>query len=225
MLIAEDLLLLLFDDRSGKDQGGAFSVKALAGAILVELATSGGVDVEPKQGFWHTPKVVTGSGPPLADPLLEAALRTVAEKPRSAQAVLDKLAHGLKDALAQRLVDRGVLRREDDRVLGLFPRTRWPATDTQHEAELRRDLDAVLRGGTPDERSGALLALLDAINVAHTVLEHDGLRSSEVRARAKEVARGDWATGAVRDAVRQATAATAAAVTAATVAASAGGIS
>ena len=127
------------------------------------------------------------------------------------------------ETLAARLVAAGLLERREDRVLGLFPRTRWPVADVAHEDDVRRRLSgALVQGLTPDERTGALVALLHAIGHAPKVVPHDGVSTSEVKRRAKEVSEGAWAAKAVKDAITAATAAVTAAVVAST-AATAGG--
>ena len=206
-LVAEDLLLLLLDDESGA-LGTSHVQPALGGALLVELALAGAVEVEERTGAWRTAKVLAVEGAAPGDPLLHDAYETVAQKPRTAQDLVDRLGKGAKDQLAERLVGRGILRRDETRVLGLFPRTRWPAVDSTHEDEVRRALTATLvQGAEPDQRTGALVALLSALDKAHRVVDHEGLPSREVRRRAKQLADGDWAAKAVRDAISASTAA------------------
>lgn len=76
----------------------------------------------------------------------------------------------------------------------------------------------LVEGADPDPRTGALVALLHAVDRAHKTVPHEGLGAGQVRERAKQVAEGDWAAKAVQDAIAAAMAATMAAVTAATVA-------
>jgi hypothetical protein len=217
-LIAEDLLLLLLDDAKGTMTTSSPQT-ALGGAVLIELALTGAVEVEEKKGRWRSAKVQV-TGPPPTDELLRAAYDVVAAKERSAQDLVDRLGKGTKERLAERLVARGLLERREDKVLGLFPRTRWPAADSTHEEAVRRGLTGVLvQGLTPDERTGALVALLGAIDKAHKVVDHEGLPSKEVRKRAKEIGEGAWAAKAVRDAIAASTAAVTAAVAASTAAA------
>ena len=78
-LIAEDLLLLLLDDDSGKVQGSDTAATALGGAVLAELAILGAVTVGERTSRWRAPKV-TVTGPPPEDRVLADALDTVAEK-------------------------------------------------------------------------------------------------------------------------------------------------
>ena len=104
-------------------------------------------------------------------------------------------------------------------MLGLFPRTRWPAVDSSHEEAVRRSLTAALvQGVTPEPRTAALVSLLSAIDRAHKVVDRDGLPAGQVRKRAKEIAKGEWAAKAVKDAIAASTAAITAAVVASTAA-------
>ena len=221
-LIAEDLLLLLLDDEKGSLTSTAYPHTVLGGALLLELALAGAVEVR-KEGAWRSAKVrPTGKAAP-DDPLLVDALATVAERPRSAQDLVNRLGKGLKETLAGRLVAAGVLEERRGRVLGVFPRTRWPVADAAHEDEVRRRLTAALvQGLTPDERTAALVALLHAIGRAHKVVPREGAPASEVKRRATEISEGAWAAKAVKDAITAATAAVSAAVVAST-AATAGG--
>lgn len=222
MLIAENLLLLLLDDEKGTIQT-AYAQTALGGGVLIELALVGAVEVEEKSRIWRSTKVRPVAGKAPEDDVLRAAYDVVGEKERGAQELVERIGKGLPRRLGDRLVEREILERRDGKVLGLFPRTRWPAADTTHEREVRRALTAALvQGVTPDERTGALIALLAAIDKAHKVVDRDGLPAREVKRRAKEISEGAWAASAVRDAINASVAAIAAATTAATVAASSG---
>jgi hypothetical protein len=136
------------------------------------------------------------------------------------------LSKGLRARLLARGVRDGRLRHEEDRLLGLFRRERWPAADRSPGRELAGRLRNVLViGATTDPRTAALVAVLASIDVAHVVVGvHDRAGRRDVRRRAKEIGKGTWAADAVRRAVEAVQAAVAAgataAVTAATVASS-----
>jgi hypothetical protein len=216
-LIAEDLLLLLLDDESGKVNGSDTADLALGGAVLAELALLGAVTIDEPTSRFRSPRVrvrVTGAAPP--DRVLADALDVVAEKERSAQDLVGRLGEGLVQTLGDRLADRGVVERRQSRLLGMLPRTRWPAADSTHEAQVRAALTSVLvQGTTPDGRSGALIAALAAVGRAHKVVDHRGMSRRDVKQRAREVSEGAWAASAVRNAVQGTHAAVAAAVAAA----------
>jgi hypothetical protein len=224
MLIAEDLLLLLYDDQTGKPIAGSPGLDySLAGAVLIELTLQGRLDIT-GQGTGEKPgrlKVVNGA--PTGDPILDERLSYVLNKPgKKPKDQIGALSKRLRDQLLVRLAERGVLEQEEGRVLGLFPVTRWPARDARHEAEVRAQLHSVLtQGMAPDQRTGALIALLSTLNVVPKVVT-DAVDKRALKQRAKEIAESDWAADAVKRAVAEMQAAVTVAVVAASVAASSG---
>ncbi|MEM8905405.1 MAG: GPP34 family phosphoprotein [Actinomycetota bacterium] len=223
-LVAEELLLLLLDDESGKLRTGGFADAgtAVGGALLVELSLRGAIELTDKERF-RSRRVVPTADRPELPPLLADALADIEEQERSASSLVSRLGKHRKDAVLDRLVEKGMVRRERDRVLGLFPRTRWPAEDERHEAEVRRRIDQALRaGGTADERTAALIALLSALDVVSSVVSLDEIGGRELKRRAKAIAEGDWASKAVHDAVAAVQAAVIAAIAAAGAASASG---
>lgn len=219
-LVAEDLLLLLLDDESGTFTT-ANHREALAGAALAELAADNAVELDSRGGLWKRTTVSLDEAGVVDDPVLRLVADRIAEKPRSPEDIVGRVGRDVEDALCARLVERGVLRRDEHKVLGLFPRTTWPAADSSRERRLRDDLRAVLLDGRdPEPRTGVLIALLVAIDQVHKVVDRDGRSAREIKKRAKEVAEGGWASDAVKkalDAAAGAAAATTAAIAAATV--------
>jgi hypothetical protein len=224
MLIAEDLLLLLYDDQSGEPITGAPGLDyALAGAVLIELTLLGKLDVagegeEVKRGRL---KVLDAS--PTGDAILDERLAYVAGKPgKRPKDQIGRLSKKLREQLLARLAERGVLEADEGKVLGIFPVTRWPAKDARHEAQLRATLESVLKVGTsPDERTGALIALVSALNVVPKVVT-DAVDKKALKQRAKEIAESDWAADAVKKAVSEMQSAVTTAVVVSAAAASAG---
>lgn len=223
-LIAEDLLLLLLDDDDGTLKQSDKIQPLLGGALLIELALAERIEVAEKTSRWSTARVAVVDGPPVDEPLLAAAIGTIGEKPRSAQDLVNRLGKGTRNVLLERLTERGLVRPVQSKVLGLFPRTTWPATDRTHEAAVRERLQgALVHRLTPDARTAALVALLSAVGHAHKVVERGDVPAKDVKSRAKEIADGAWAATAVKDAVAAAQAAMTAAVMASTAAATAAG--
>ena len=92
-------------------------------------------------------------------------------------------------------------------MLGLFPRTTWPAANPAGEDEVRSRLQSALVAGlTPTERTVALISLLQSINLLDKVVRTEDRKL--VRRRAKELSEGDWSAQAVRDAIQEAATAT-----------------
>lgn len=117
----------------------------------------------------------------------------------------------LSDQVTERLVQRGLLRRERKKFLGLFRTTSLPATHTGHESALREQVRAVLEDGVlPDARLAVVVAVISASGTL--VMLHPVPRwSGEVATRAKELEQGNWVAAALSLAVTQTAATTAAA--------------
>ena len=88
LLIVEDLLLLLLDDKTGTIAGEGTLMYTLGGAVLVELALGGHVEADEKPTLIHGERIDAVEGKPPTDPLLLAAYEKVAEKPRGVQTLL-----------------------------------------------------------------------------------------------------------------------------------------
>ena len=135
------------------------------------------------------------------------ALARIAEegKPRKPDAWIQPLTDGLRTRLLDRQVEAGVLRVERDRVLWVFPRTRYAsATGTEPVAETaaRRDLTGAVDGtGAVPARTAALLGLVQAVGLAGKLFPGRG--GKELRARLDEIAEGNWAADAVRQSIAQ----------------------
>jgi hypothetical protein len=239
MLIVEDYLLLTLDDETGKAVVDAsYREQVAAGALLLELALLGRADLAGDGDGGRVGRIVVRDVASTGNALLDEALDVVrakeGSKPKALVGPIAKLRPAAR-AIAS-LADRGVLRREEGRVLGIFPTTRWPAADSRHEDAVRRDLWRVLVDGEhPGQRTAALVAILGATGQAGRVLAAGGGRGAPaagaqawtgaargaVDARAKQIAAQSWPTAAVKAYVDEITAAilvgaTVAATTAAT---------
>jgi len=201
MLIAEDVLLLLVDDATGRFLVDSTKLdNVLAGAVLVELATIERIGFPPEGSRVKRGRMVVVDPTQPGDPVLDSSLATVAaSRPAKPEQLIAKLRKRLRATLLERLTATGALRRSTRKLMGILPRTTWPAVDSSHKRELRGRLQAVLvAGATPDGRTAALVSLLAAVNAAHKVV--DGNKKL-VRARAKDIAAGEWAGAAVKKAI------------------------
>lgn len=229
MLIAEDLLLLATDDTTGKLTLDAGQVDvALGGANLVELAAMNKVDLTREGDDGKVGRLVVRDPTPPGDPVLDAALSTLTGlQGKKPSAAITPLSKKLRDALYDRLVEKGILRSEQGKILGIFPTRSWPAEDADHEREVRRLITQTLvQGATPDVRTAALVSLLHALKAEHKIVDPKQHRTTrkQLQARAKEIAEGSWGSAAVRRAVDEMMAAvTVATMVATTAAIGAGG--
>ena len=221
MLLAEDFLLLVTDDASGRLSAPAEQVDAgLGGANLVELTLRNKVDLSGEQDPGRPGRIIVRDPSPAGDAVLDAALEIlVARQGRRPSVVIGPLSKNLRGTLYQRLADRGVVRAERGRILGVFPIRRWPAQDASDEAEVRRLMtQALVEQVVPDTRTAALIALAHAVGCVDKIVDRreHGLSRRQLRARAAEIAKGNWASEAVRKAIEEMMAAVMIAITAAT---------
>lgn len=199
LTLADELALLAYDDDGSRKLGQPSLGYGLAGALLVELALAERIDVVDK-------KVTVLNPAPVGHPLLDQALARIADdKPRKAGHWIDKLSRKLSEQVLDGLVVGGVLRREEDRVLLVFPRTRFPTPDgvqPQAETDARtRMTRAITDDGPVDPRTAALCALVKAVDYDRKVFAH--LPRADVRKRLKAISEGEWAAVAVRKAIEQ----------------------
>ncbi len=215
LLLTDELVLLAYDDDGTNRLGSPHLGYGLAGAVLLELALARRVEVADK-------RLVVADPAPTGVPLLDEALATVGSgRPRKPKDWIGKLARGLPERVLDGLVDAEVLRRESDRVLLVFPRTRYPSpTGAQPPAETaarERMAAALTTDGPVDARTAALLTLTRAVGLDRKIFRE--LPKERVKARMDEIAAGDWASAAVKKAIEEMQAALLVAMTAGTSAA------
>jgi Golgi phosphoprotein 3 GPP34 len=215
MSLAEEFTLLAYDDAGTPLTDGTRLDNGLGGALLLELALAGRVDVVDK-------KVVVLDPSPTGDPLADEALGRIAgeEKGRRPGHWVSKFAKDTRPRVLDRLVRNGVLTVQKDKVLGVFPRTKYPAaggTEPAAEATARERMRAaVLSSGPVEPRTAALCALVAATELDRKVFAD--LDRKRVKARLKEIGEGAWAADAVKKTIEEIQAAVMVAVVASTTA-------
>lgn len=211
--LAEELLLLAYDDAGSMKADGSAVDLVLAGALLMELTLAQRVDIVDKH-------VVVTDPTPTGDPFVDDALAAIGAdgRHRKPKDWVSRLSKGLRGRLLDRMVAANVLRRDRDKVLWVFPRTRYPSTtgaEPDVEIRTRGRLRAAVDGGPADPRTGALCALVKAAGLEGNAFP--GRPRKEVRARLREVAAASWPADAVRTAIEEVEAAVLAAAMAATI--------
>jgi hypothetical protein len=111
LLIVDDLVLLLMDDDGASVQGAGILHHTLGGAVLTELALLGRVQTD-DTGIVTAPRVTPAGVGPLPHPVLQSAHESVAARTQRVQPLLLGLGGDLWRVVRDRLVDRGLLRRE-----------------------------------------------------------------------------------------------------------------
>jgi hypothetical protein len=227
-LLAE-FLLLAHGGADGKALIDSTRLKAaVAGAAIVDLTLDGSLRLTEPGDPEFKPGRLVRTTRHVSDPLLAEVADIVHDrKPKDAvgriggASAWKNRAGTLKDAVLTDLAAQGVLVREDGKVMGLFPTTHWPLADpaVQHEV-LDRVRATVVDGADPDERTGALVALLYSVDLLPKLFPDQ--RKRDIQARGRAVANGDWGAEAVRKAIQDVQTAITAAIVATSVAAASG---
>lgn len=216
--LAEELLLLALEDDEGKVSGAASGSLecGLAGAVLMELALADRVSLQ-------SGKVMVSDASPMGDEVLDRALAKIKESSKDRDAehwISGGLDSGaLKDELLDGLVEKGVLEREEHKVLWVIPTERYPERDGEPERELRERIRAVvLDGQRPEPRLAAIVALVGACNLTDEVFSDEERKQANERLEeiSSEEVIGEAISGAVAQTQAAMQAAVMASVTAAT---------
>lgn len=94
--------------------------------------------------------------------------------------------------LGRELVAKGIVEEMPDKILGLFPVTRWPLRSTRVKTKLMSDMSRVLfgTGDIDDEFTYAVIALANAGHLLKRNFDRDALRAN--KARIKDVTSGNF---------------------------------
>ena len=178
---AEEITLLMLNDEDGEFvRVPGWSMQcAFAGAVLMDLALENRIDTDLK-------RLVLIDPTPVGDDLLDPTLALLAEatETHDARHWVDHLADSaetIRERALQRLVARGILRREEDRFLWVFQSRRYPIVDGEPEREVKlRIMEVLFSNEIPDPRDIVLICLVDACGILRELLTAKELeRSSE----------------------------------------------
>jgi Golgi phosphoprotein 3 (GPP34) len=190
--LAEELLLLAYDDESGKATGSQIGLDlGMAAAVLVELALAGRI-------VYVDRTIMVRDATPTGVSIIDEVLaRLAADAPQTPASWLQRLRHGLRDRVLAGLCGRGVIRDVDETTLGFIHLHRYPTVDPTVEADVRARLHrALTTDDVPDERTAALATLVAAVRMEPAL----GLTGSDLAAahrRLEQIGDGAGFTGGV----------------------------
>ena len=183
LTIAEEILLLVLDEETGKVQARmpVHSLRnAVSGALLMELALHDRIDTDLQQFFVISPE-------PLGEPVLDRTLaRIVAEGGnRPTSHWVGRFAEdydSLQPQLLDRLVERGILARREGRLLWVFGSRRYPVVEGRPLRDIkRRIMEVLLSDIVPDPRDVVIICLADACALWHSLIHPRELAGMEPR--------------------------------------------
>ncbi|WP_328465422.1 GOLPH3/VPS74 family protein [Streptomyces sp. NBC_00448] len=205
LTLAEELLLLSRNEQSGRLAASEAVSFGVAGAVLMELALDGRIGVRDNRVValdgGSGALAVRQAGPPAEE--LWKRIREQRRPRRAARWVGSARNDKAYQKVRTGLRDRGIVHAERRRVLGLFPATRWTEADPVPAVEIRDRVARAVSGGDADERTVALVLLVDASELSARVFPRIDRRTRKDRLR--KFAAGPWASEPVGEAVRAVT--------------------
>ena len=215
LTFAEEILLLSLDDKKGSFLSSVPEQAlrtALAGALLMELAVMNRIDTDLHALFVVAPDPTPDPTPDTTpdttgDPLLDDVLQRIqtGEADQPAAFWLNEIAwkiDNLRDCVVQGLVEKGVLKIEDRKVLWVFPQRRYPLLDDREVKEVRARLRELLFGNDiPEYRDAVLVGLVHSCGMVETLFSDQEL--SQVMPRLTRLAQLDLIGREVDRAIRE----------------------
>lgn len=178
----ENVFLLSIDVRTGKalpipPRGLHY---ALSGALVAELAWANRIDTDPQKLFVLD---VTPTGDPAIDWTLDLFRESPEAKPVDHWLRRFSADHSfLQATAADRLVERGILRRVKKIVMWVFDEESYPTIDDRARVEVRERLTRLIESDElPDPREAALLGLLVACRLTDALFPKKLLASRAAR--------------------------------------------
>ena len=202
LTFAEEIVLLLLDDRSGEFVPvPPWSRKcALAGAVLMDLALHGRIDTDLR-------KLAVVDRSPTGDDLLDPVLAAIVAEVETydARHWVERMAEERSDAIQSqalaRLVKRGILESEGGRLLFVFRARRYPVIDGKAEREVKlRIMRVLFSDDIPSPRDIVIICLADACRIFGRIMTE--AEAERARERIDVVRRMDLIGQAVSSAVR-----------------------
>ena len=202
LTFAEEIVLLLLDDKSGKFvPTPIWSRKcALAGAVLMDLALHGRIDTDLR-------KLSVVDRSPVGDDLLDPVLATIVAERETYDArhwverVAEERSDEIQDQALARLVERGILESEGGRLLFVLRARRYPVIDGKAEREVKlRIMRVLFSDDIPSPRDIVIICLADACRIFGRIMSEAELE--QARARIEVVRRMDLIGQAVSSAIR-----------------------
>ena len=204
LTLLEEFLLLALDDDAGQFYSLARSTLdcASVGAVLMDLTLRHRLDNDLRDMF-----IVDAS--PVNDNLLDPVLQTIALapvlRPHPITYWLKQLTEegeSLRERALRRLVERGILKREDKKILWVFGARRYPIQEDREIREVKlRILGVILRDDIPTPHDMMLTTLAQACGLfRHILSSHELVVATP---RIELVARMDLIGQAVAKAVTE----------------------
>ena len=202
LTFVEEIVLLALDDKKGKfvDLPPLALDQALAGAALLELAFQNRIDTDLTHLTLVSDKAI---GDRMLDPILKEIVAAKDKKDAKYWVgVISADGEKIRDAALAKLVEKGVLKKEEKKFFWVIPGRRYPMIQDQEEQEVRKRIrQVVVDGAVPSPRDVVIISLASACQLLRTVFSDADL--SQYSPRIAEVAKMDLIGRAVSKSVAE----------------------
>ncbi|MCY4183741.1 MAG: GPP34 family phosphoprotein [Rhodobacteraceae bacterium] len=197
----EEIMLMLLEDEDGKIiHVPELTLRCvLSGAVLMELAFRNKIDTDLSQ-------LVVIDSSSTSDEMLDPTLQMIVESDEvnNGKYWVEKCALNadeIKKMALDRLIEKKILEKVDDRFLWVFRTRRYPVVDGKAEQEVKlRILDLLFSDKLPNPRDIVIISLVEASGIfKHLLSESEHKRSLE---RIKQIRNMDLLGRAVTNSVR-----------------------
>lgn len=186
--LPEELLLLALDDVKGVIVHKTPLKYAVVGAILMDLALANRVDTDVEN-------LMVVDTQPTGDSILDEALQRIISSGEVKTigywlVNLSRDSRTLEEQLLQRLMEKGILKKEEHKILWVFSQRRYPMQHDEEEQEVKtRIRSIVLSEEIPDPRDVVLVSLIRSCYLIDEVFTPEEL--DQVQGRIEQIARMD----------------------------------
>jgi len=180
LTVTEDLMLLAVHDEKGSL---IFSASAnlpygLAGAILLDLIEKNKIQISNK-------KIILNDYSPTGNQYLDDVLILMKNKSKEVELKywIQKIGNNITDIqklVLESLVEKGVLKKSEQKLLWLIEFNRYPTLNPIPELETRKKIhDAVLRNEAPDPRTLSLVSLIYVCSLIDEVFNKEDRKDAK----------------------------------------------
>ena len=203
LFLYEEIMLLALKDEEGTIASGTNYQYALAGAVLAELLLKEKISVEDQKKKKYA---VIKDSTPLGDPVIDECLNKVlhSKKKQQLQTWVSRFSglKNLKHRTARKLVERGILRTDEDKVLLLFTRKIYPEVDPEPERRMGERMRKAIftEQKDIDPRTVVLISLADSTGLLKAVFDKKELKSR--KKRIEQIVNGELTGKATKEAIQ-----------------------
>jgi hypothetical protein len=199
--LSQDLILLALNPETGKTRFSWYAALeyGLVGSLLLDLILRDKLEID------NDNRVIGANAGNTGNEFLDRHLNEVlaSSRPRTARFWVTRWRRRYRwfqPIVLQNLVDLGVLQRQEQRILGLFPTRRYFLTDESIQREIVQQVrTAVLEGIGLNSRMVALISLMQASHLTDAVFRPE--ERPEARSRIRAIAEGELVGKAVSKAI------------------------